>query len=170
MRTILFASLVLVTACKKKVPEPPAEVLEKAAVVDEHSPEAHDKAVAEMVANFQRVSFALDSSDLSATSKQALNHNAEIMVKHPRIQVEVQGHADERGTTDYNLALGDRRAASVREYLALMGVPPSRLSTRSFGEEVPLASGHDERAWSENRRCEFRITVPEAGVGGTTTR
>jgi peptidoglycan-associated lipoprotein len=167
MMRILFIALTLV-ACKKKAAPEVAVVDEPKPAVEKPVERTDAQAVEQMAANFRRVNFGLDSAELDGATKQALNHNAEIMAKHPNIVVEVQGHADERGTTDYNLALGERRAAKVREYLALMGVPASRLSTRSYGEEVPLSAGANETAWSENRRCEFRITVPVEGVGGTT--
>ena len=71
--------------------------------------------------------------------------------------MQVEGHADERGTTDYNLALGQRRADTVKRHLVAKGVSPSRLATRSMGEERPVSRGHDEGAWSKNRRVELRF-------------
>ena len=90
------------------------------------------------------------------------------MSQFPSITVEVQGHADERGTTEYNLALGDRRAEAVRRYMTHAGVPTARISTVSFGEERPLATGSSEVAWAENRRAEFRVVASAEGVMGTT--
>ena len=85
------------------------------------------------------------------------------------MKVEIQGHADERGTTEYNLALGQKRAAAVRQFLLAEGVAPSRLSTISYGEEKPRAAGESETAWAQNRRAEFRITWSgDALVQGTT--
>lgn len=167
MNRILIAALLVTFGCKKKLVEPPP-VAEVTAPRTQSPTLTEEQAVTQIAANFERVNFALDSSQLTPASKSALDRNAELMARFPRIQVEVQGHADERGTTEYNLALGDRRAAAVREYLALRGVPSSRISTRSYGKELPLAQGSDEVAWAQNRRAEFRITVPEAGVGGTT--
>ena len=81
----------------------------------------------------------------------------------------MQGHTDERGTTDYNLALGDRRANAVKDYLVGAGIGPSRLTIVSYGEELPAASGSNERAWSQNRRAEFVVTWGGEGeVKGTT--
>ena len=74
------------------------------------------------------------------------------MIQYTGYSVTVEGHCDERGTREYNLALGERRAASVKNYLVALGVDPSRISTLSYGKERPLAMGHDEAAWSQNRR------------------
>ena len=76
----------------------------------------------------------------------------------PNITVRIEGHCDERGTTDYNLALGLRRAETVKRYLVSQGVPPSRITTTSYGEEKPLVSGSNESAWSQNRRAEIIIS------------
>jgi peptidoglycan-associated lipoprotein len=114
--------------------------------------------VKEMMRNFERVYFGLDSAKLSGDALEALQQNAAIMQRSPGIKVEIQGHADERGTTDYNLSLGQRRASSVSGYLTRMGVGEARLDTVSFGEERPLVNGSTEGAWSKNRRAEFRIT------------
>ncbi|MEZ4320889.1 MAG: OmpA family protein [Myxococcota bacterium] len=167
---VRIAALFLVlAACHKKTPIETVEMEKVAApVADDHSDEAHDAAVKQMMAAFQRVHFEFDSSTLTAASKEALLENAKIMQLHPRISIQVQGHADERGTTDYNLALGQRRATAVQEQLALLGVSKSRVKLISLGEEQPLAAGHNEVAWSQNRRCEFHIMVGEEGVSGTT--
>ena len=173
MRTakLIVASLVLSIACKKKVPEAtepaPAPVVEEAPKVVKATP-AH---VEEMAANFNLVFFELDGSDLNAESKAALDSNVKIMQSHPDLKVEIQGHADERGTTDYNLALGQRRANAVRTYMTSIGVAPSRLQVVSYGEEKPRVEGSNESSWSKNRRCEFRITWggdSETKVIGTT--
>ena len=86
-----------------------------------------------------------------------LPENAEIMQKHPDIRIEIQGHADERGTTEYNIALGQRRAKAVSDYFVAQGIAPSRLKIVSYGEEKPLTAEQNEMAYSKNRRCEFVI-------------
>ena len=90
------------------------------------------------------------------------------MLNNSDIKVEIQGHADERGTTDYNLALGQKRSDSVKSYLVSAGVAPSRLSSISYGEEQPLDMAHTEIAWSKNRRAEFRITWGGGDLQGST--
>jgi len=117
-----------------------------------------------MVENFQRVHFGYDEATLDESSKAALDANAKIMLGNGSISIEVQGHADDRGTTDYNLALGQRRADAVVRYMTSKGVPASRARTVSYGEERPLSTGQTETAWAENRRAEFRITSSDSAL------
>jgi peptidoglycan-associated lipoprotein len=119
-----------------------------------------------MVKNFEKVFFDFDSATLDESSKAALKDNVGIMGEHSDIKVEVQGHADERGTTDYNLALGQRRANAVLSFMNSNGVSGSRVKIVSYGEERPASEGHSESAWSQNRRCEFIITYG----GGTEVK
>ena len=99
--------------------------------------------------------FAFDSSHLDDVAQGRLNSLADHLSKNKDLKVEIAGHCDERGTIEYNLALGDRRAHSVKKYLTNMGVDGSRITTISYGEERPALEGHDESAWSKNRRAEF---------------
>lgn len=101
------------------------------------------------------VYFEYDSFALTSESKMALNAHADWLKANSGRRVQVQGHTDERGTTEYNLALGERRAGAVRDYLVGKGVSASQLNTISFGEERPAIEGSDESAWSKNRRAEF---------------
>lgn len=125
--------------------------------------------VATIVANFSRVYFDFDSSELAPEAKAALDANVALLQKYPDIKVQIQGHADERGTTEYNMALGDRRANEVKTYLANQGVAPSRLTLISYGEEMPLDASGGERAWSVNRRAEFIVTWGGDGQIGSST-
>ena len=125
------------------------------------------QAMQDMRANFQRVHFDFDSASLTAESKNLLAANARLMADHAEIAVEIQGHCDERGTTDYNMALGQRRAQAVSAYLKGQGVAPSRLKTVSYGEERPLSGGSGETVWSQNRRAEFRVYAGESVAVGT---
>lgn len=122
---------------------------------------------AALEANFARVHFATDSALLDTEARQALAANAEILLQHRDVRVEVQGHADERGTIDYNLALGQRRGRVVIDELVARGVGPSRLALVSYGEERPLLAGAGESVWAENRRAEFRLLTAADGVRGT---
>jgi peptidoglycan-associated lipoprotein len=99
--------------------------------------------------------FEFDSSTLSTEAQEQLKQNGIWLESNAVKKALVEGHCDERGTSEYNLALGDRRAASVKEFLVRYGVSPSRLETVSFGEERPFASGHNEESWSKNRRAHF---------------
>ena len=96
--------------------------------------------------------YNLDDSTLSADAQAALSDSAAWLKKHPEYNLLVEGHCDERGTEQYNLALGDRRANSAKQYLATLGVDASRIRTVSYGEERPFDPGHDESAWAKNRR------------------
>jgi len=105
------------------------------------------------------VFFLLDSSDIDPTAKAALDDNAAVLKSHPTWAVTIEGHCDERGTAEYNLALGDRRAAAAVAYLRSLGIADTRLKTVSYGKEFPFDAGHDEAAWANNRRAHFVITT-----------
>ena len=103
----------------------------------------------------QPVYFDYDSFALRPDATQTLNENADKIKQAPDVMIQIEGHCDERGTQEYNLALGERRALAVREYLMRVGVSGDRLVTISYGEERPAVPGHDESAWKWNRRSEF---------------
>ena len=105
------------------------------------------------------VYFELDSSDLSPVSQKALDENATLLKRYPTWAVTVEGHCDERGTAEYNLALGERRAIAARAYLVSIGISADRLRTVSYGKEFPFDPGHDEGAFAKNRRAHFVITA-----------
>jgi len=113
------------------------------------SKEAHDF----MSATEDRVFFAFDSSALNSQATEALDTQAAWLKKHNDVNVIVQGHADERGTREYNLALGERRANAVKQYLVSQGVAANRISTISYGKERPAVLGSNEAAWAQNRRA-----------------
>jgi peptidoglycan-associated lipoprotein len=108
---------------------------------------------------FRAVYFPLDSSDLDDEGRMVASANAAILKKYPTWVLTIEGHCDERGTGEYNLALGERRAVSVKTYLVSLGIPQDRLRTVSYGKEFPFDPGHDEAAWSQNRRAHFVITA-----------
>jgi peptidoglycan-associated lipoprotein len=107
---------------------------------------------------FQPVFFALDSSDIDSAGQQTLNTNAEILKKYGTWVITIEGHADERGTAEYNLALGERRAMAARTYLVSLGISGDRLRTVSYGKEFPFDPAHSEAAWEKNRRAQFVLT------------
>jgi len=109
----------------------------------------------EMPSHFEDVHFDFDKSDLHDGGKVICQGIADYMKKHPGAKLLIEGHCDERGTAEYNMALGDRRATSVKNYLVSLGVPASSLSTISYGKERPLDPGHTEAAWAKNRRAHF---------------
>ena len=99
-----------------------------------------------------RVFFAYDSYSLAASAQATLNKQAKWLKANPSVAIAVEGHADERGTREYNLALGDRRASAVKDYLMSQGISSNRISTISYGKERPVKSGSNDTAWAQNRR------------------
>jgi peptidoglycan-associated lipoprotein len=105
----------------------------------------------------ENIHFAFDSSALSERAREILESKADYLRSNPGITVTVEGHCDDRGTDAYNIALGERRAESVRIFLVGLGIGTNRLDTVSYGEERPIAMGHDEASWAENRRAQFVV-------------
>jgi peptidoglycan-associated lipoprotein len=103
------------------------------------------------------IHFDFDKYDIRPGDAEILKENAALLMKHPTIKIQVEGHCDERGSIEYNLALGERRANSAKKYLISLGMPADRFSTISYGEEKPLDPGHNEEAWRKNRRDHFII-------------
>ena len=103
--------------------------------------------------------FELDSADVSADGQKVLQENASVLKKYSTWQVTIEGHCDERGTAEYNLALGERRALAAKNYLVSLGIPADQVRTVSYGKEFPFDAGHEDAAWSKNRRAHFVITA-----------
>ncbi|RPH52229.1 MAG: peptidoglycan-associated lipoprotein Pal [Desulfobacteraceae bacterium] len=136
----------------------PASVVQKAPESVGSSAEdlaAKAKAAALKSVVNEDVFFDYDSAVLSAAAQDVLKNKSVILGKYSGVSVTIEGHCDERGTNEYNLALGERRAESAKSFLVSLGVNPSRLKTISYGEEKPVNSGNDEAAWSKNRRAHF---------------
>lgn len=146
-----------------KPPAPPAPAAEPAPVPPE--PVAEDTIGSKSLDDLNRnsplkpVFFSLDSSEVDAASQQVLQANADVLKKYAAWQVTIEGHCDERGTAEYNLALGERRATAARTYLLSLGIAPDRIKTVSYGKEFPFDPGHDESAWAKNRRAHFVVTA-----------
>ncbi|MBI3872509.1 MAG: peptidoglycan-associated lipoprotein Pal [candidate division Zixibacteria bacterium] len=104
---------------------------------------------------FKTIYFDFDKYNLREDARTTLNANADLMRKSPDMHIVIEGHCDERGTDEYNLALGEKRARSAKEYLEKLGIDSSRIDVISYGEERPIATGHDEESWQRNRRGEF---------------
>ena len=143
-------------------PAPPAPVAERPVVTP--PPVAEDPMASRSIDDLNRDSpmriiyFGYDTAELSAEARAALDANAAVLKKYPAWTVTIEGHCDERGTAEYNLALGERRAAAAQAYLVALGIPASRVKTVSYGKEFPFDPGHDEAAWAKNRRAHFVIT------------
>ena len=166
---ILGLSVIFVTGCAKK------EVVKGEMVATEQGPAAiqsseaelqkereaalKQKALAEREASrFEDVNFDLDQFNLKPRTREILRQHADWLLEYPDFSVVIEGHCDERGTNEYNLALGERRAASAMEYLVNLGVDKKRLTTISYGEELPLDPRHNEEGWARNRRAHFVVT------------
>ncbi|MEH3046017.1 peptidoglycan-associated lipoprotein Pal [Sphingomonas adhaesiva] len=160
--TILMATaLVATAACSKKRPEvlPPAPGETPPPPATTGPADPNGGIAPGSAADFKRsaqsdtVLFGLDMYDIDATARAILDTQAEWLQRYPNVTITVEGHADERGTREYNLALGDRRANAAKNYLAARGVSPSRITTISYGKERPVALGSDEASWAQNRRA-----------------
>lgn len=119
----------------------------------------HDGSQADLTQNVgDRVFFELNESTLSNEAQTTLEHQAAWLKQYPNVNVTVEGHCDERGTREFNLALGERRAAAAKKYLVGAGIAANRISTISYGKERPAVIGSDESAWSQNRRAVTVLT------------
>ena len=108
--------------------------------------------------SFKNIYFDFDNYNLGPDASATLKNIGEYLLKNPEINVLIDGHCDERGTREYNLVLGEKRALSARRFLTVMGVSPKRLFTVSYGEDKPADPDSNEKAWAKNRRCEFKIS------------
>jgi peptidoglycan-associated lipoprotein len=150
------------TTAGTRPPEPPPPVREP---VMPQEPIASDSVASRSLDDLNRSSplqpayFDYDSSDLTDAGRTSLQADAGVLKKYPTWVVTIEGHCDERGTKEYNLALGERRAVNARTYLISLGIDANRLRTVSYGSEFPFDPGHDESAWSKNRRAHFVITA-----------
>ncbi len=168
MAAILLASTALVAGCGKKKVEalpPVAEGTEYAqpqpappAPVNQIVPGSQEDFLQQVGQFGDRILFETDRFNVDAEDQATLQRQAQWLALHPNARITVEGHADERGTRDYNLALGERRANSAKNYLTSIGVDASRIETVSYGKERPSALGSDEQAWAQNRRA-VTVTV-----------
>ena len=166
----ILLALAFMNGCaskKKVVEEPPKQEVKKP---EEPKPapkpqvkQVPTKQVEEKVAELsesalETIYFDFDKSDIRADQRDRMNRNARLLNDNKTVKIRLEGNCDERGTNEYNMALGDRRANSVRQFLMDYGISDSRITTISYGEERPIDAGHNEDAWAKNRRCEFKIT------------
>ena len=143
------------------VAPPPPQRLEEPAPVRLTEDSTSSRSLDDLNRNslLQPAFFPVDSFDLDDSGRAVVSANADVLKKYPTWKITVEGHADERGTPEYNLALGEKRAVAVKTYLVSLGIPADRLQTISYGKEFPFEPGHDENAWSKNRRAHFVITA-----------
>ena len=174
--SLTLVALAFVVACSPKpkptpAPEPtPAPVSTPTVVTVETPPpappptprvtdEITDKSLSEVSSYLKPAFFDYDKADIRADARDVLAANASWLKKYPSVQFTIEGHCDERGTAQYNLALGDRRANAAKDYLVSLGVDAGRVKTVSYGKERPFATGHDEDSWQKNRRAHFVVTA-----------
>jgi peptidoglycan-associated lipoprotein len=177
---VVFAVLAAVTlsACRREAPPPPAPPpVEEEPGPDLDSLRAYEDSVrrareaadaerarAAAVADAraileQRVHFEFDESRITSDAERVLRQKVDVLRASPAVRLRLEGHADERGSVEYNLALGNRRAQSVADFLSQQGIQANRFETTSYGEERPLVNRSDEGAWAQNRRVEFIIVA-----------
>jgi len=174
---LALTTVVALTACgKKKMPPappppppaapetpppapPPAPKAEVAPQVDEYARiRAMGADEIDRLGLLADIHFDFDKSDIREADRAVLSKNAEVLKKFDFLRVTVEGHCDERGTVEYNLALGERRAKAASDYLVTLGVPADRLKTVSYGKEVPLCQESNETCWQKNRRAKLTVT------------
>jgi peptidoglycan-associated lipoprotein len=166
---MLVAAVLVLGACGKKQPQvaptpTPTPTQQPTTTTPTTTPTRDD--AAERAAEMRRIAgvleqivfFDYDESTIRADAQEALAAKVPLLRQHPSVRMRIEGHADERGSVEYNLALGMRRANAVRDYLTGFGLDASRFETFSFGEDRPMAQGSGESAWSQNRRAEFRVS------------
>lgn len=166
---LLVLGLAMAGGCAKKVSSTPAVSPPVATSQDfgggmsAEELEARRQAEAQLRAidtiGAERIYFAFDKSDLTSESRQVLTEKAALMKEFPALEALIEGHCDERGTNEYNMALGARRAQAAHDYLVQLGVAPARLSLISYGEERPAVPESNEEAWAKNRRDEFKASA-----------
>lgn len=163
---IMTATMIVLSACAKKPDTLPPEPMGTRSTTETSPiatagparpvPGSQADFVASVAAD--RIFFDTDKFDVDSEDQQILRSQAEWLSRYPSKRVTIEGHADERGTRDYNLALGERRANAAKNFLASLGIDPARISTISYGKERPEALGSDEESWARNRRA-VTITV-----------
>ncbi len=158
---VMVLPVMLFTAsCTKKAVQTQAVSMTEPEVQkapDRSAEQAPAREAAETAFVNENIHFAFNSSALSDQARQILNSKADYLRTNPDITITVEGHCDDRGTDAYNIALGERRAESVKNLLVDLGIGTNRLNTVSYGEERPIVMGHNEASWAKNRRAQFVI-------------
>ncbi len=161
---LVFSSLLVVSACTGGADKGSIDTGVDDGVIIEQDDVYSDNmgpapgTQADLVVNVgDRVFFDTDSSELTLAARTILENQASWLGQYPNLLINIEGHADERGTREYNLALGERRANAVKSYLAALGIDVSRIQTISYGKERPAVPGSNESAWSQNRRSVTKV-------------
>ena len=154
--TVSLALIAFTSGCARKIVKPNPPAIPGAGIQQRGPVAEHD--LQSVQAELKVVYFDYDKFTLTPSAQAALQYDAEILKRKPHAKIIAEGHCDERGTDEYNLALGERRARSVVGYLSSLGVPSERLSTVSYGSELPVDPAHNEAAWAKNRRVYLRVS------------
>jgi len=166
---LVSSTFVFAVSCQKKTVAVQKESISSAEADEQIAPAADETEISssaisdsesekmDEVVLQEDIYFEFDKATLTTDSRETLIRNGEWLRINSDVVITIEGHCDERGTNEYNLALGDRRAESVKTFLLDVGIDPSRLKTLSFGEERPADSGQDESAWAKNRRAHFLV-------------
>ena len=187
---VAFAAAIFLAACGSEPPPPPpaptgpteeelaqrrADSIARARAAEEARQRAEEERLAREAARAaeeargtltEMVFFEYDQATLSADTERALRAKLEILRNNPGVQLRMEGHADERGTSEYNIALGNERAEAVIQFLTGFGLDSGRFASVSYGEERPMAQGSNEASWARNRRVEFVITAGGNSITG----
>jgi peptidoglycan-associated lipoprotein len=147
----LFAAVLLVAACQQS--QPTTATNTGTGATGSSAAGSSQNAQQQMVSAGDRIYFALDRSDITAESRQVLLRQGALLNQNPSWTVTIEGHCDERGTVEYNLGLGERRANATKQALIALGVAAGRINVISYGKERPAVPGHTEQAWAQNRRA-----------------
>ena len=163
MFIVVVFALTIFTGCAEKkavvtegTVQEEAAPAQSAATTKEQSAKVEPAATAETAV--KDIFFEFDKSNISPDAREILKTNADFLLKNGNSKVVIEGHCDERGTAEYNMALGQRRAQETKNYLVNLGIKEPRIKTISYGEERPFDPGHDEDAWAKNRRAHFAVT------------
>lgn len=174
---LAIGTMILVAGCAKPTPraegwpEPPPQPPEKAPATERKTPSGEDRLdienlslsqlnrVVQDMGLLRDIHFDFDSYELRPDARAILRENATFLRDYPTLRIRVEGHCDERGTNEYNLALGEKRAFASKQFMERLGVASSRLATITYGEERPLDQGHNEAAWARNRRAHHLIVA-----------
>lgn len=155
---VVFSSVLFIGCAEKKavVSEGTAQEQTAASAAQEQTAKAEATTPAE--ASLQDINFDYDKSNIRPDAREIMKTNADIFLKNKTPKITIEGYCDERGTAEYNMALGERRAQEAKKYLVNLGVDAARMKTISYGEERPLDPGQNEEAWAKNRRAHFAVT------------
>lgn len=168
---VMLSLVILFSGCAKKAPKVEPKSAAAVEKVEEQAPKMEKPALSEeelfqqktieelnKEANLKKINFDFDKYVIKEDMKPVLQNNSSWILKHSTVELLIEGHCDERGTVEYNIALGEKRAESAKNYLASLGVSQEKMKIISYGKSKPLVAGVDEATWLQNRRAEFVVT------------